>query len=80
MIDGYTLCENTELIGTTKPKHTEREIIEALQVIQDVCREYDTCDDCPCSHQKTGNCIIGEFTPENWEIVNDLKPRKLLIN
>lgn len=49
-------------------KHTPEEIIHALQVIQDTCKENpsSSCEHCPLS--KNGICVLEEQIPEDWNI------------
>lgn len=51
-------------------KHSEKEIIDALNVIQDVCGDMD-CYTCPFSRGAV--CVINEVAPSEWDIV-DVKP------
>lgn len=49
--------------------HTQEEIINALQVIQDTCREMKgsrPCEQCPLG--KNGDCVVQEQSPEDWDI------------
>lgn len=51
-------------------KHSQEEIINALQVIQDTCKEQqelDPCEHCPLSN-KNGNCVLQNLFPEEWNI------------
>ena len=50
-------------------KHTQEEVINALQVIQDTCQEmheFYPCQHCPLS--KNGTCVLQQQTPEEWKI------------
>ena len=50
-------------------KHTQEEIINALQVIQDTCKEMHApypCEHCPLS--KNGDCVLQDNPPEDWDI------------
>ena len=50
-------------------KHTQEEIINALKVIQDVCKEAPDshpCEHCPLS--KNGYCVLQEKSPESWKL------------
>lgn len=51
-------------------QHTKEEIINALQVIQDTCREMHgerPCEQCPLSDEDS-KCILQNEPPEAWEI------------
>lgn len=43
-------------------KHTKETIIEALNVIKDVCQENDHCEDCPFLTE-FGNCSFDKLCP-----------------
>jgi len=50
-------------------KHTQEEITNALQVIQDTCLEAQSphpCDACPLSIN--GECVLQEQSPDEWKI------------
>lgn len=55
-------------------KHTQEEIINALQVIQDTCKdmneERNPCKNCPLSIN--GDCVLQEQPPEDWKINSSL--------
>lgn len=51
-------------------KHTKEEIINALKVIRDVCRECITCDVCPFG-KKNDICLLDEHIPDNWDITEE---------
>ena len=54
-----------------------KKLIEALQVIQDVCNEYgDECEKCPLGKDNRF-CRITETTPNAWDI-NDETYKALL--
>lgn len=50
-------------------KHTQEEIIDALQVIKDTCVEVgeklEGCDSCPFYVDRT--CVIVNKTPDEWK-------------
>lgn len=47
-------------------KYTIDEMINAVTIVKEVCREQVCCDACPfCTD---GDCVINEETPEDWEI------------
>lgn len=49
-------------------EYTQEEIINALEIIQDICKAQglNACDSCPLS--KNGICVIQEQAPEDWNI------------
>lgn len=51
-------------------KHTQEEILNALQVIKDTCAEVgehkDGCYSCPFYVNR--ECIIANTEPEDWEL------------
>ena len=51
-------------------KHTQEEILDALQVIKDTCDEIEEqkegCYKCPFS--RNGLCIILDKEPSRWEL------------
>ena len=50
-------------------KHTQEEIVNALQVIKDTCKERyegNPCGNCPLS--KNGDCVLQNQPPEDWKI------------
>ena len=47
-------------------KPTQKEIINALKVIQDTCKTYGVCHNCPLSIDNV--CVFQDQAPENWEI------------
>ena len=50
-------------------KYTQEEIINALKVIQDTCREAPTSDPCEhCPLSKNGNCVLQDGSPDSWKI------------
>ena len=48
-------------------KHTKEEIINALKVIEDVCRECITCDVCPLG-KENDVCRLDENIPACWDV------------
>ena len=57
-------------------KEKER-IIQALQVLKEVCTKYENCQDCPCRSRDSYNlegggcsCAITSCTPESYRIVD----------
>lgn len=53
-------------------KRTKEEIIKALHVIQDTCKEltYRSCKICPFSN-KEGTCLVTKDIPFDWIIKKD---------
>lgn len=58
-------------------KHTNEEIINALKVIKDEClscngdsRYEDSCFGCCFYNHKIG-CVIHEYLPCSWSIINE---------
>lgn len=50
-------------------KHSKEEIINALNVLQDTCKEapiMNPCEHCPLS--KNGECVLQERAPDDWKI------------
>lgn len=47
---------------------TQKEIVNALKVIQDTCKAQgaNPCSNCPLS--KNGDCVLLEQSPEDWKI------------
>jgi hypothetical protein len=56
-------------------KHTKEEIVAALKIIRDECRNSEDCMLCPfgnaCPH-----CILQDGMPMHWDIV-DVEPEKI---
>jgi hypothetical protein len=49
-------------------KHTKEEIINALKVIKDECKEAESCLNCPFGNLER-ECLVQEgHVPEDWEI------------
>lgn len=56
-----------------------KKILDALSVIQDVCKEHPKCDDgCPFLDDEKGLCLIALKDPTHWEITNEEKKWKAL--
>lgn len=51
-------------------KHTQEEIINALQVIKDVCNKNEKCVMCPLRSRGVGCTLMNTF-PNQWEIKNN---------
>lgn len=50
-------------------EHSKEEIINALKVLQDTCKErqgLSPCENCPLS--KNGECVLQERAPDDWKI------------
>ena len=50
-------------------KHSQEEILKALRVIKETCKEYGSCSPCPFS--RNGSCVITNVSPHNWRINED---------
>ena len=57
----------------------KKRIIQALQVLKEVCSKYENCRDCPCRSRDNYNlgdtgssCALLSCTPESYQII-DLK-------
>lgn len=48
-------------------KHGEKEIVDALNVIQDICLDNACNDECPFYDGYV--CVIRDEKPNDWEIV-----------
>lgn len=48
-------------------KHTKEEILKALNVIRDECKEEDYCTFCPFA-DKDENCMLRKERPYAWTI------------
>ena len=64
--------------GGERMRHTEEEIINALQVLKEVCEEYNDCDGCPlgCLTENGGidcNMLTRVGYPNGWDI--DTEPK-----
>lgn len=45
---------------------------EALKVIREECKKYETCLQCPLRVAGGSNrCHVTNYAPENWELVSD---------
>lgn len=56
-------------------KHTQEEILNALRVIKDTCKEFDNdgildCPNCPFGNL-SGDCILNEKYPLEWNISSE---------
>lgn len=48
-------------------KHTKEEILKALNVIKDECKEAEACECCPFS-DKNAFCVFRKDQPYEWDI------------
>lgn len=48
-------------------KHTKEEILKALNVIKDECKEAEECICCPFSDKNAG-CMFHKEQPYEWDI------------
>ena len=60
----------------------EKNIIEALKVIQKVCKTMITCNECPLRGEllRSGEygCAINDEIPADWGIVKEEEVRRLI--
>lgn len=54
----------------TDKGYTEAEIMEALDMIRDICHEQHDCEDCPFA-DRDADCRIQARAPEDWYLRND---------
>lgn len=56
-------------------KRTKEEILNALQIIKDECKNVTdgNCRHCPFGTDN-GDCLIQDFTPADWPIVKETEP------
>ena len=47
-------------------KHSQEEILKALHIIQETCKEHGSCSPCPLG--RTGSCVMNDDCPEEWNI------------
>lgn len=56
-------------------KHTKEEILKALHVIKDTCKENEHCFNCPFHKISTAvSCQIVKIKPSHWEIKKSEEP------
>lgn len=48
-------------------KHTKEEILNALKIIKDECKDID-CEDCPFLNDENNVCCIQDDPPSSWKI------------
>ena len=53
--------------GEHKVKHSETEIITALNIIRDECDDVPNCEDCPFGNGD-GDCLVTYCPPSEWNI------------
>lgn len=53
-----------------------KKLIEALHVIQEECKKYNSCSDCPMGTDHC-DCLIRDLNPVNWKI--NEAPQKALL-
>lgn len=61
--DGY----NPKIERVSQMNYSEKEVIEALKVIKDICR-HEGCNTCPLSRGDV--CVIQNVSPSSWEIAD----------
>lgn len=49
-------------------KFSREQITNALEIIQEVCKEAEDC--CKCPFGTTEECSVIAKVPEDWEIIN----------
>lgn len=52
-------------------KEKKRELIKALDLINEVCLVIKKCDDCPLRNKDNTDCYITEETPNHWRVKVD---------
>ena len=57
-------------------KHTQEEIIKALQIIADECFACQNCEDCPFI--KDDKCVLEEERPVQWRLNDPMKWKAIL--
>ena len=62
-------------------KHTEAEIVDALEVLKNTCICFEGCEDCPLREQDDGltsNCYLMNKQPNDYDILElENQPRRL---
>lgn len=55
-------------------KHTQEEILNALETIRDECEEYDMteCNKCPFFDERSKSCMFGDFEPHGWDLADEI--------
>ena len=48
-------------------KHSKEEIINALTVIKETCKEHG-CQECPMMYNGNGGCNVRIYDPEDWDL------------
>ena len=51
----------------TKKGYTESEILEALNMIKDICDEQEDCETCPFA-DRVEVCHIQTKAPQDWDL------------
>ena len=49
-------------------------LIEALAVIKEVCKKFNTCPCCPMHSDDYQVCLMEKECPEEWDIATDVTP------
>ena len=50
----------------------ENEILEALKTVRRVCKEHETCHDCPL-RTKDNACSVYQCRPYEWKLLGDIE-------
>lgn len=63
--------------------HSEKEILDALNVIKEVCEKSVYCKDCPLRNKEINNvvsgCALFESSPSNWKLSEEQAPPRRLL-
>lgn len=63
--------------------HSEKEILDALNVIKEVCEKSVYCKDCPLRKEMNnganGSCAMFENSPRNWRFSEKQEPPRRLL-
>lgn len=62
-------------------KHTQQQILDALKVIIDTCKEHGRCTECPLytKHDPVTQCSLRADNPTNWKLNNADKVWRALL-
>ena len=51
--------------------YTNDEIIKALELVRNICKNYDTCHQCPFYNIDCDACVIQYKEPCDWILANE---------